>query len=62
MSYRFDEKTIGAWIADVDRRLKAIEQPGALPPDPDWVLREVDGSLHYLYVPTGTVGPALGSK
>jgi hypothetical protein len=49
-------------MAEMERRLRNLEQPGALPPDPGWVLREVDNSLHYLYVPTGMMGPEIGAK
>lgn len=60
MSYRQNPENTAARIAEIERRLRAIEQPGAIPPDPGWVLREIDGYLYYVYVPTGLVGPIVG--
>lgn len=62
MSYRNPPEDLGAAIADIERRLRKLEQPGAVPPDANWVLREVDNTLLYLYVPTGATGPAIGVK
>jgi len=62
MSFRADPSTLSQRVADLEHRMRAAEQAGCCPPDPGWVLREVDGSLHYLYVPTGSVGPVLGTK
>jgi hypothetical protein len=31
-------------------------------PDPRWQLTETDDALHYLWVPTGSRGPQVGSK
>ncbi len=63
MSYRSPETgSIAALIADIDRRLRAVEQPGSMPPDPGWVMREIEGELFYVYVPTGAIGPIVGIK
>jgi len=62
MSYRDDQDTLAKRLADLERRVRLIEQPGARPPDPGWVLREVSGELLYLYVPTGAAGPVIGTK
>lgn len=62
MSYRQDDKGIIKWLQNIDQRLRRVEQPGANPPDRGWVLQEVDGGLHYLYVPTGSIGPEIGTK
>lgn len=63
MSYRAPEiNSLAAAIADLERRLRAVERPGSNPPDPGWVLREINGGLHYIYVPTGAVGPQIGTK
>jgi len=62
MSYRKDEKGMVAWVRDLDRRLRRIEQAGSNPPDRGFVLVEVDDGLRYLYVPTGSVGPEIGTK
>lgn len=60
MSYRQDQENTPARIAEIERRLRAVEQPGAIPPDPGWVLREIHGSLYYLYTPTNVLGPVVG--
>jgi len=62
MSFREDPRTIGERIADIERRLRAVEQPGVLPPDPGWVLTEIDNGLYYLFVPSGATGPKIGQK
>jgi len=63
MSYRDREAlSLAERLADVERRLRNVEQPGAAPPDPGWVLREVDNCLRYLYVPSGSLGPEIGTK
>jgi hypothetical protein len=63
MAYRDRESlSLADRVAEMERRLRNLEQPGALPPDPGWVLREVDNCLRYLYVPTGTLGPEIGAK
>lgn len=62
MAFRQQPRTTAERIADIERRLRAIEQPGAIPPDPGWVLKEVDGGLHFIYVPTGAVGPEIGTR
>jgi len=63
MSYRANEITsLNARIAELDRRLRAVEQPGCCPPDPGWIMAEVSGGLHFLYVPTGSLGPEIGTK
>ena len=62
MSYRSQPEDLGTAIEDIERRLRKLEQPGAIPPDANWVLREVDNTLRYLYVPSGALGPAIGTK
>jgi len=62
MSFRQDEKGLAAWLQDVDRRLRRVEQAGANPPDRGFVLTEVGDSLHYIYVPSGSIGPEIGTK
>lgn len=62
MSFRASPQTTEERLAQLERQVRLLSQPGANPPDPGWVLREVDGSLYYLYVPTGTYGPEIGSK
>jgi len=63
MAYRAPNTTdLAGRLADLDRRLRAVEQPGCCPPDPGWVLAESEDGLHYLYVPTGTLGPTIGTK
>ena len=63
MSYRNRESlSIAERIADIERRLRQVEQPGAIPPDPGWVLREVNNGLRYIYVPSGAAGPEIGTK
>lgn len=62
MSYRKDEKGIIPWMEDLDRRLRRVEQAGSAPPDRGFVLTEIGDGLHYLYVPSGSIGPEIGSK
>lgn len=62
MSYREDETTLAERIASIERRLRAVEQPGCCPPDRGWVMTQVGTDLHFLYVPTGTLGPVVGSQ
>ena len=65
MSYREGNESLIERIAELERRLRALEQPGALPPTRDWVLIEQqDGNggntLHWRNAATGAVGPAIG--
>jgi len=62
MAYRNEIDTLEGWVADIDRRLRAVEQPGCCPPDPGWVLAQVGTNLQYLYVPTGAIGPVIGTQ
>lgn len=63
MSYRSEDSTnLVVRLADVERRLRAIEGNGATPPDPNWVLTEVSGELKYLYLPSGATGITIGVK
>jgi hypothetical protein len=62
LSYRDTEQSLAARITDIERRLRAVEQPGCCPPDRGWVLTQVGTDLHYLYVPTGNLGPVVGSQ
>lgn len=62
MSFRATSDDLSSRIADIERRLRAVEQPGCCPPDRGWILTQVGTNLHYLYVPTGTVGPVVGSQ
>lgn len=50
-------------LSELERRVRKLEQGGgATAPDPGWVLREINGGLYYLYVPTGATGPQIGTK
>jgi len=62
MSYREDVDALAARIADLEQRLRKVEQPGSNPPDPGWILTQVGTDMHYLYVPSGALGPAIGSQ
>ena len=62
MSFRDVHDDLGQRLELFERRLRALEQPGANPPDRGWVLEQVGTDLHYLYVPTGTLGPVIGSQ
>lgn len=62
MSFRRDEKNLVSWMKDLELRLRRVEQAGAAPPDRGFVLVEVGDKLHYLYVPSDTLGPEIGSK
>jgi len=62
MSYREEVATLHERIADLERRMRRVEQPGTNPPDPGWVMTQVGTSLHYLYVPTGALGVAIGTQ
>ena len=61
MSFRDDGEGLAGRIADIERRLRRVDQAGAVPPDPGWVLREINGSLYYVYVPTGAIGPVVAT-
>lgn len=60
MSYRDVDPSLGHRLMEIERRLRALEQPGALPPDRGWVLKQTGTNMQYLYVPTGTLGPVIG--
>lgn len=62
MSFRDDERNLGHRIETLEARVRALEQPGALPPDRGWILTTVGTDLKYLYVPTGVYGPIIGSQ
>jgi hypothetical protein len=63
MSYRAtDISSLRGQIADLERRIRRLENPGCCPPDPGWVLAEVGGGLAYIFVPSGAVGPIIGTK
>jgi hypothetical protein len=62
VSYRTPANTPADRLADIERRLRAVEQPGCCPPDPNWILIEVDGELKFLYTTSGSVGPVVGIK
>lgn len=66
MSFRDSTDDLSARIAEIERRLRAVEQPGCCPPDRGWVLTSIDSGsgpeLHYLYVPTGSLGPVVGTQ
>jgi len=62
MSFRQDEKGVVAWLQDLERRLRRVEQGGSAPPDRGWILKEIDGGLYYVYVPSGAQGPQIGTK
>lgn len=58
MSYREDNKGIAPRIADIERRLRAVETPS----NPEYVLRNIGGNLYYVYAPTGAIGPLVGTS
>jgi hypothetical protein len=63
MAYRENVKDLGGIINDLERRVRNLERNvGAVPPDPGWILIETNGSLQYLYVPTGALGIEIGVK
>ncbi len=62
MSYRDADRSLADRLADIERRLRAVEQPGCCPPDPGWVMTQIGTDLHFLYVPTGALGPVVGSQ
>jgi len=62
MSYRDSERDLLRRIEQLERDLRMLRTAGAFPPDPGWVLRDVDDGLHYIYIPTGAVGPKIGSR
>jgi len=62
MSYRDGDRNLGHRLETLETRLRALEQPGALPPDRGWILTQVGTDLKYLYVPTGTYGPVIGGQ
>jgi hypothetical protein len=62
VSYRDDSTDLAARIAEIERRLRNVERPGCCPPDRGWVMTQVGTDLHYLYVPSGTLGPVVGSQ
>jgi len=63
MSYRATEDNLAEIIISLERRIRRLEQGGAsTSPDPGWVLHETENGLHYLYVPTGVIGPQIGVK
>ena len=59
---RNTERTTAQRLADIEHRLRGLERPGCCPPDPGWVLTEVGDTMHFLYMPTGALGPAVGVK
>lgn len=63
MSYRSpDDRNLGSQLADIERRLRRVEQPGCCPPDPGWILAEVGDVLAFIYAPTGAIGPTIGIR
>lgn len=62
MSFREDEREMANQIEDLERRMRRVEQGGANPPDAGFVLRMVGDDMHYIYVPSGTQGPVIGSR
>jgi hypothetical protein len=49
-------------LDDIELRLRRLEGRQNPAPDPGWRLVEVGDKLHYLYVPTGSTGPVIGTK
>jgi hypothetical protein len=62
MSYRDVDPNLAHRLANVEQRLRALEQAGAVPPDRGWVLTQTGTNLQWLYVPTGALGPVIGTQ
>jgi hypothetical protein len=71
MSFRDVTVDVGARLAELERQVRSLQaRVGELeakttmlsPPDPGWQLSQVGTDLYYLYVPTGTYGPVIGSQ
>lgn len=68
MSFRDVDPTLGGRLTDMDRQIRRLEiRVGELEarvgqPDAGWQLVQVGSNIQYLYVPTGTYGPVIGSQ
>ena len=75
MSFRDVDPTLGGRLTDMDRQIRRLEiRAGELEgkvaalealvgqPDAGWQLVQVGSNIRYLYVPTGTYGPVIGSQ
>ena len=68
MSFRAVDNTVGGRFEDLEREVRALAaRVGDLErlvsqPDPGWELVQVGTDIQFLYVPTGTYGPVVGSQ
>jgi hypothetical protein len=62
MSFRDSTEDLANRVRELEHRIRHMEQPGCCPPDRGWILTQVGTDLQYLYVPTGTLGPVIGSQ
>jgi hypothetical protein len=71
MSFREVDPTLGGRLTELERQVRSLlARVGALearagtawPDDPGWELVQVGTDIQYLYVPTGTYGPVIGSQ
>lgn len=49
-------------LRDLQQRVRRLEEARNPLPDPGWVLIESDDGLHYLFVPSGSQGPVIGTR
>lgn len=66
MAYRGQQETfedpLRSRLTDMEQRIRRLEESSNPLPDPGWTLTESADGLHYLYVPSGAVGPVIGTK
>lgn len=66
MAYRAPYETtsdsLKSWMKEVELRLRQLEERANPMPDPGWVLQEDDAGLRVLYVPSGSLGPVIGTR
>ena len=68
MSFREQTVDVGSRLAELERQVRVLQaRVGDLErevsqPDSGWELRQVGTNIQYLYVPTGTYGPVIGSQ
>ncbi len=62
MSYNDGIETTAEKLARMEREIRALQTIVAKAPSDEWRAVEIGSELRYLYVPSGTVGPAIGTK
>lgn len=66
MAYRGQQDTfedpMRARLSDMEQRLRRLEEARNALPDPGWTLVEDSSGLHYLFVPTSSLGPVIGTR